>query len=514
MSDNTNPTEETRTSTTTYVASRPTIRISMPDGWARAALSGIEVAFLGWAFVTLSGFAAYASVSTNPWLGSATWEGVLGICADVYAAVLGGTVTVGDVGYRAIPTLLGLLLICVLRILLRSNLRFPLSAVWFAVPGFAIPSLIVVAASATHTHWWTAILGAVLIPVLACSWLIISHMEEPPRWLRLHRWASVGLRMAVLYTAALVVVGLIFAVTAIVVGWERVTGIHELLLTTSLFEDVLAVGGQVFFLPTIIAWVLAWLAGPGFFVGADALHSPSHLVENAIPGIPVLGMMPESTPGSWVALTILAVGIALGVWLAKKHPFDDIRHQATMGAVAAAGMTVVVAAWMWSATMVLGSARLAVFGPRVGWVTFWLFLEVGVAALLTSVALHPTSIEFFKEQWRISLTPTGQPVPQPAASEKPLAQAVLVSDEELQSADDDNSVRDLVLAQNCQTTADEDEADVEVLSEVEERSPDDALAGNSDEAVTEAMIVVDSEENSTVRDDADRDAPTQSLEIP
>ena len=41
MSDEIHPQSAPRKTTTTYVAQRRTIRIAVPDGWARGALAGV-----------------------------------------------------------------------------------------------------------------------------------------------------------------------------------------------------------------------------------------------------------------------------------------------------------------------------------------------------------------------------------------------------------------------------------------------------------------------------------------
>ena len=51
----------------------------------------------------------------------------------------------------------------------------------------------------------------------------------------------------------------------------------------------------------------------------------------------------------------------------------------------------VTALWMWSATMSMGSVRLASMGPRVGWATLALVLEIALPALIIALAAHPTT---------------------------------------------------------------------------------------------------------------------------
>ncbi|MDC4233724.1 DUF6350 family protein [Actinomyces sp. B33] len=390
---------ESRRTTTTYVGSRPTIRIVMPDGWARALLTGVEAALGGWAFVLVCSALAYASVASNPWMGSTTWEGALSAGADLWAASLGAPVVVGGVSYRAIPTLLVLLLIGILRLFMRAGATFPPAAQWFAVPGFAVASLLVVGLGASRAHWWEALPGALAIPTAAALWAVVDAVERPPAWLPLPGWAREGLRMGGVEALAALVIAVVGAGAAAVAGWERAVGIHELLLTDSALADALAVGAQILFLPTVLAWSLAWITGPGAWAGEGALHSPLASDPGALPALPVLGFLPQSSPGWWVGLIPAIVGVLVGwAWSARRHRETPV-DQAKVAAVAAGVLAVVVLVWMSSATMVLGSQRLAVFGPRVGLVVVFAVLEIGVVAGVIACLAHPVTVAAARRRW-------------------------------------------------------------------------------------------------------------------
>ena len=121
-----------RRTTTTYVADRATIRVAVPQGWARGVLAGVEAAFAGWGLITVFTMIAYLTLRSNSWMNDTTPRDALGLGGDLWAAVIGGTSVVGDVHYRAIPTLMGALLIVLVRILLRTTAGYPRSAALFA----------------------------------------------------------------------------------------------------------------------------------------------------------------------------------------------------------------------------------------------------------------------------------------------------------------------------------------------------------------------------------------------
>ena len=93
----------------------------------------------------------------------------------------------------------------------------------------------------------------------------------------------------------------------------------------------------------------------------------------------------------WVILAPIALGVGLGVVAARSFRREHLLHQSAQGVLASVITASVTALWMWSATMSLGSVRLAVMGPRVGWVTLALVLEIALPALIIALATHPTT---------------------------------------------------------------------------------------------------------------------------
>ena len=373
------------------MADRATIRVAVPQGWARGVLAGVEAAFAGWGLITVFTMIAYLTLRSNSWMNDTTPRDALGLGGDLWAAVIGGTSVVGDVHYRAIPTLMGALLIVLVRILLRTTAGYPRSAALFAVPGFLLTSWLLAGASGIHSHWWTGTIGGVLIPLIGSVWFVASGYSRDHEAPSMQHWISGGLKLGGLSVVVLVAASFVASVIALVAGWSRTAGIQEILGASSAADTSFIVGGQVLFAPTVMAWAASWWSGAGFLTATDSLHSPAVAGTGPIPPIPLLGALPETAPGMWVIIAPIALGVGLGVVAARSFRREHLLHQTAQGVLASVIIASVTALWMWSATMSLGSVRLASMGPRVGWATVALVLEIALPALIIALATHPTT---------------------------------------------------------------------------------------------------------------------------
>lgn len=370
---------------------RATIRVAVPQGWARGVLAGIEAAFAGWALITVFTMIAYLTLRSNSWMNDTTPRDALGLGGDLWAAVIGGTSVVGGVHYRAIPTLVGALLIVLVRLLLRNTAGFPRSAALFAVPGFLLTSWLLAGASGIYSHWWTGTLGAILIPLIGSVWFVASGYSRDNEAPSMQHWISGGLKLGGLSVLALVAASAVASVIALVAGWSRMAGIQEILGAASGADTAFIVGAQLLFAPTVMAWAASWWSGAGFLTATDSLHSPVVAGTGPIPPIPLLGAVPETAPGMWVILAPIMLGIGLGVVASRSFRREHLLHQTAQGVLSSVIVASVTALWMWSATMSLGSVRLSSMGPRVGWVTLALVLEIALPALIIALASHPTT---------------------------------------------------------------------------------------------------------------------------
>ena len=390
------PTAAERTTVTT-VSARPTIRVALPQGWARAVLSGIEAALLGWALVVVPTLIAYAAVASNQWLVSTTWEDAFHFASDLWGAALGAQVVSGEVSYRAVPLLFVLVLIGLTKLLLLQGRRFPAAAQWMAVPGFAVTALLLAGGIGTHVSVWGALPLAIMIPLIAAAWEVALAPHSLELRLEMPRWLSSGVRIGWRASWVLAAYGGLFLLISVIVSWSRIRGIHELLLPTSTVDSTMITLAQVLFIPNAIVWALSWLAGPGFFMGSDALHSPASAPTMPIPAIPLFGATPVSAPGNWVVFALIVFGVALGVYLRLRKGSESLLDDLYQGGIAAVVVAAVYLATSLGSAVVLGNGRLAFLGPRMSLSALCLFAEVALGILLTVAVSHPVSVAWARE---------------------------------------------------------------------------------------------------------------------
>lgn len=394
MSEDTTAAERT---TVTTVSARPTIRVALPQGWARAVLSGIEAALLGWALVVVPTLIAYAAVASNQWLVSTTWEDAFHFASDLWGAALGAQVVSGEVSYRAVPLLFVLVLIGLTKLLLLQGRRFPAAAQWMAVPGFAVTALLLAGGIGTHVRVLGVFPLAIAIPLIAAAWEVALAPHSLELRLDMPRWLSSGVRIGWRASWVLAAYGGLFLLISVIVSWSRIRGIHELLLPTSTIDSTMITLAQVLFLPNAIVWALSWLAGPGFFMGSDALHSPASAPTMPIPAIPLFGATPASAPGNWVILALIVFGVALGVYLRLRKGGESLLDDLYQGGIAAVVIAAVYLVTSLGSALVLGNGRLAFLGSRMSLSALCLFAEVALGVLLTVAFSHPVSVAWARE---------------------------------------------------------------------------------------------------------------------
>ena len=394
MSEDTTAAERT---TVTTVSARPTIRVALPQGWARAVLSGIEAALLGWALVVVPTLIAYAAVASNQWLVSTTWEDAFHFASDLWGAALGAQVVSGEVFYRAVPLLFVLVLIGLTKLLLLQGRCFPAAAQWMAVPGFAVTALLLAGGIGTHVRVLGAFPLAIAIPLIAAAWEVALAPHSLELRLDMPQWLSSGVRIGWRASWVLAAYGGLFLLISVIVSWSRIRGIHELLLPTSTIDSTMITLAQVLFIPNAIVWALSWLAGPGFFMGSDALHSPASAPTMPIPAIPLFGATPVSAPGTWVVFALIVFGVALGVYLRLRKGSESLLDDLYQGGIAAVVIAAVYLVTSLGSAVVLGNGRLAFLGPRMSLSALCLFAEVALGILLTVAVSHPVSVAWARE---------------------------------------------------------------------------------------------------------------------
>ncbi|MGW8481806.1 cell division protein PerM [Microbacterium sp. NPDC055903] len=240
-----------------------------------------------------------------------------------------------------------------------------------------------------------------------------------------------AVRGAAIVLVLLTGVGALAVALMVVLRGGEVVALFERAHVDALGATIITLG-QLAYLPTLIVWAVAWIAGPGFAIGTGTAVSPVGTELGVVPGIPVFGLLPDG--GSIWMLIVVLIPIAAGAvagWMIRSRlvwegTADDWRARAAI----AAGIPVLVA----TVAALAGSAVSGSIGPgrlsEVGPDPWLLALVLGGEVLLgtTILLLSPRNREEIAEErtdrW-VALMGTS-----PSAADEPIPAPHLAADEQ------------------------------------------------------------------------------------
>ncbi|WP_345751296.1 cell division protein PerM [Microbacterium rhizophilus] len=187
----------------------------------------------------------------------------------------------------------------------------------------------------------------------------------------------------------------------------RVIALYEA-SQVDLTGSILLTIAQFAYLPTLIGWAVAWIAGPGFMFGAGTGVSPAATQLGVLPGVPMLGLIPEhGSPLLLLAVLAPVVAGAIAGWgvriafRAEAHAEGSDHEPVVPRVMLAAGIAVIAGA---GAALIaaltsgsLGPGRLAQAGPEPGAIALATGLEVMLGAAI--LLLAPRAYEQRLDRW-------------------------------------------------------------------------------------------------------------------
>jgi hypothetical protein len=214
---------------------------------------------------------------------------------------------------------------------------------------------------------------------LRSLWRMLRPPRRAGRWLRLG-----GLALACLLSAAAVL-----TLVAVSAGAQREVALHEA-LDPGVSGTVVLAALQLALLPNLMVWAAAFLAGPGFALGAGTTVDPHQTVLGPLPALPLLGALPQPGPQpQWatalVLVPVLAGAVAGGVAVRTRPqalPMQLTADCAGLAAVAGAGFLLLA----WLSGGPAGPGRLEVTGP-VPWLAGVALAGECVVGALLAVAV-------------------------------------------------------------------------------------------------------------------------------
>ena len=370
----------------------------LPDQWLRGLLSGAEAAILSWLVVVVPAVATYVATAASPALGTADWMQAARVGTAAWLLGHGASLTFAGATISVVPLGVSLLSAFLVHTAVRRARLTAWPAVGFAVGTFLAFTGIFIAVAGV-SGGVRALLGAA---VVATGGALFGLRQSAPALLAVVRrasasvpsWARLGVRAALRALMLLLVLATIALVAGVVFGFSEILAVHESMAPDGVSTAVMVVA-QLLLVPTLVIWVLAYLAGPGFAIGTGTLFSPGQIDAGALPVVPVLGALPE--PGSmlgsipFVVVVGIGVGAVVGVWLRRRARELDLVRSVSAAAIAAVVPALVVGLLCLTASGSIGPGRMAQVGPAAGQVTVAIGWQLLLGAVLAVVLLHPAT---------------------------------------------------------------------------------------------------------------------------
>lgn len=386
-----------------------------PVGWLSAALTGMGAAALSLLAVSLPVLLAWVASSQT----SATWGDAVRVAADgwlllhhVALLVPGGSLSLAPLALSAVPATACWFagrrvaaghpvddLVPAARRRGAPALRALPPAVAAMAGGYALVLTLAAAlarSAEVRPVLWQAVVAGFILPALVGGTSALRTERTAPAAAlagvlhlpgRVRRCA----RPAAMIVAALGALGALAVAGSLVGHHERVLALHSSLDPGVVGGAVLTIG-QVGLVPNLVLYAVAWLAGPGFAVGAGTSVTPAGSTLDLLPLVPVLGAVPPpgalpAVLGAVVALPVL-VGAAAGWFVAaRQHPATTAVRTVVADALAAAGLAAGALALASAlAGGAAGPGRFAAVGASPWKVGLVLAAELAVGAVAAAAA--------------------------------------------------------------------------------------------------------------------------------
>ncbi len=265
----------------------------------------------------------------------------------------------------------------------RSLTRLTIAAATpYLFGAFLLSTLIGQPAQAMALLLWTIPLAGVSAAAGAAHGLRLGVPSGLPEW------TTPAVRSAGITFAAALAAATIALASSLVVSWDRVVTLQSVLDDRPLGHGLM-VAAQLAYLPNALAWAGSYIFGTGFSVGTNTWFAPAGVTSGVIPGIPILGAIPENAGGAhwvWLALPISACLLG-GWWLARNRNLGPrVSVEAGLASGFFAGTLWVLFEWVSRGD--LGTNRLVGLGP----VFPAALIVIPVAAVLVATASWGTNM--------------------------------------------------------------------------------------------------------------------------
>lgn len=353
----THPTSGPVTSATRRVigVTPPPSREASPlDGgapWVSGVLAAAQAGVLSLAVVVVPAVAAFVATSADPTNAGVLWTRAVELGAALW--LLGHGVPLGAV--TLVPLGLTALAGYAAYASARRSMR---PAAWAMVAGILTYTALVVGVAllvpTASGQVPRAAAGGVLVGAVGLSLGALRRDDADPLlrvlrrpWRLLPVSLRAGLSGGLAGAAALAAVAAVTAAGWVLAGRGSVVEVVRGLAPDAVGGVVLAVA-ELGLAPNLAAWALAWLAGPGFAIGAGSHFATTEVVTGPLPAVPLLGALPTAdlTGGTlrYAPVLLVVAGVVAGAVAHRRLAASRVWEPAVAALTAGAtgGLLVVV----------------------------------------------------------------------------------------------------------------------------------------------------------------------------
>ncbi|WP_136519249.1 cell division protein PerM [Cellulomonas telluris] len=392
---------------------RPSFFTSAIDGaprWGVGVLAALQGAALSLLVLAVPAVAVFVATSADPSNADVAWTRAVVVAAHLWLLAHGVPAPVGGAEVTLVPLGLTLLAAFTCAASARRSGVATRSGALASVAAYALLAALVALVCGTGGGGvLRALLGGLVVGGVGLGRGLLRRPEAPalgdllaPVAARVPTAVLVGLRAGTLAVATLVAVAALLTAVWVVAGRATVADVVGMLGLDAVGGVVLAVA-ELAYLPNLVVWVLAWLAGPGFAVGAGTRFAPAEVVAGPLPAVPMLGALPapDLAGGALVAVpaVLVAVGLLAGSAVHRWLVPVRVRDVLTAVGVVAGTSGLLAAVLQLVAGGAAGAGRMAEVGGSAALVGLVTAAGVGVGALLLAVPADTTVRAAVRERW-------------------------------------------------------------------------------------------------------------------
>lgn len=303
-------------------AAPPTFFVSDLDGaprWVGGMLAGLQAALLSLLVVVLPAVAAYVATSAAPATSGVPWTHAVSVAAGLWLLGHGVPLTVAP-SVTLVP--LGLTVLALFGCYASARRSGYATRSAFGAGVAVYVGVVLVTGLSTGVsllHLGAGVLGGAVVAALGLGAGLLRRPEAPrlrdvlaPVQARLPAPVAHGLAAGTAALATMVLLAALLATVWVITGRSAIAEMVGALRLDAVGGIVLAVA-ELAYVPTLVLWAFAWLAGPGFAVGTGTGFSVLEVQAGALPAVPLLGALPAPDVAGGVLVLVPVVTVLAGV---------------------------------------------------------------------------------------------------------------------------------------------------------------------------------------------------------